>query len=210
MSRGYKGRFVSSANLLARVDLPPPVFPKTATFLMSTLSLDRYIKVQDVFARSELRVERNGGFISTIRLHKNNIRAARCSDFLEFHNQRCRDALPPMSRCDSQIIDVDLAPFLLEFWQLVGRDAAHDFEVLQCRERDEGVTAKQALEVGSAGPCTVICFHVVERLAEDLQHRFHPCDVVGREPVYAERGSGRHSDIRPECCHTNGTSPAPA
>src|SRR5688572_4737662 len=38
MSKGQRGMCVTSASLLARVDLPPPVFPKTATFFTGAVA----------------------------------------------------------------------------------------------------------------------------------------------------------------------------
>jgi hypothetical protein len=49
------------------------------------------IEVQDVFARSEFRVERDGRRVAEIGLHENDMGAARSRDLLELQDQRRRD-----------------------------------------------------------------------------------------------------------------------
>src|SRR5262245_25597883 len=98
--------------------------------------------MQDLFARSQLRVEGNSRRIAEICLHENNVGATRCRDLLEFYDQRCCDALAPVRCCDSEIVDVDLAALLLELLQLVGRDAAHNRAAFQRGKRDETVATE--------------------------------------------------------------------
>ena len=64
-------------------------------------SLDRDVEMQDLFARAELLVERDGRVVAVIGLHLDDPAAARRCDFAQMPDQPRRDA-PPGLFCDAR------------------------------------------------------------------------------------------------------------
>ena len=107
--------------------------------------------MQDVLAHPELRVERDGRIVARIRLHEDDPGAAPRRDLLERTNEARRDPLAPVVGRHGQIVEIDLAPLLLELPKLVGRETPDDPIPLQGRERDEGVAAQLSQIGGGIG-----------------------------------------------------------
>src|SRR4051812_41825595 len=103
--------------------------------------------MQDVFAGTELRIQRDGRGIREIGLHEDDVGSARDGDTPQFENESGGDPPTPVRGGDRQIVDVDLAALLLELAQLVGRQPAYDLIAVQGGERDEGLAPKQAAKI---------------------------------------------------------------
>ena len=80
------------------------------------LTLNRDVKVQDILTLSQLRVQRDRRLIfdAGIGLNKHYISSTPTGDLLELSNQSRRYSFPSMTRCNGEIVDIDLATLLLE------------------------------------------------------------------------------------------------
>ena len=70
-------------------------------------SLDRDVEMQDLFARAELFVERDGRVVAVIGLHVDDPAPARRRDFAQMLDQPRRDVPSAMLFRDGKIVDVN-------------------------------------------------------------------------------------------------------
>src|SRR3954452_18749538 len=75
---------------------------------------DRDVEMQHRLPNPKLFVERDGRIVAVVRLNGDDPGAALGGNLAQTRDQGCRDALLPMLRADGQVIDVHLAPRLLE------------------------------------------------------------------------------------------------
>ena len=75
----------------------------------------------------------------------------RCGDGSELLDQRRCNAFAPVRGRDGQIVDIDLAAFLLEFPEFIGGKTAHDRPVFQCGKSNEMIASEQPLQIPRAG-----------------------------------------------------------
>src|SRR5690606_33996044 len=92
-----------------------------------------------------------------------------------------RHALAAMSRYDGQVVDVDLAPRLLEFRKLIGGKPADDGAVRKRRKSDELLPVEQLAEIGAVRLRACICLWLVEGLPHDRKQFAEQVDVVGSQ-----------------------------
>ena len=102
-------------------------------------SLDRDVEMQDLFARAELFVERDGRVVAVIGLHVDDPAAARRRDFAQMLDQPRRDVPSAMLFRDGKIVDVEFASRSLELVELVCDEAAEDLFAAQCNKDDDMV-----------------------------------------------------------------------
>jgi hypothetical protein len=106
-------------------------------------------------------------------------------------------------RRDREIVNVDLAALLLELPELVGRDAADDFAILQSHQRDERLAGEQRPQVARAGPLRRIRLDFIEDFTEGREQSLHQRDIVGREVANIHRhrislSTWEHRHLRPQ------------
>ena len=73
---------------------------------------------------AELLIERNRRRVRRIGLNEDDRAAALARDGSQPLDAGARDAAPPMRRLDGEIVDVELAAAALEFFELIGDEAA--------------------------------------------------------------------------------------
>src|SRR5689334_14937361 len=99
----------------------------------------------------------------------------------------------------SEIVDVDLAALLLELFQLVGGDAAHDNAILRGGHCNEGIVAKKALQIALARTVRSVRIQFIERLTERPQQGFHERHIIGSETANVH-SMDRHSPSQYPTC----------
>src|SRR5262252_10258989 len=103
--------------------------------------------MHDVLARSELRVQRDGGIVAMVCLDVNDIRATRGRELLKFGDERRCNAPSPVLLENREVVDVDLASGLLELGKHVRRKPAdHGCAIKSC-DCDKGIAGEQATKV---------------------------------------------------------------
>ena len=93
------------------------------------------VEVQHRLPAPELLIEGDGRIIAIIGLDVDDPRVALGCDRADVLDQRGSNALPPVFLRDGEVVDVEFAPRLLEFFQLIGDEAAYDLIVCRCCER---------------------------------------------------------------------------
>ena len=125
-----------------------------------------------------------------IGLHEDHTCAAQRGNSLELRDQCGGNTLSPVRSSHCQVVDVDLASFLLELGQHVGRESPDNFFVFQGSDRDEGIAAKQPLQISLAGLGATVGVRLLKRLAEQAQHGPHQSSVSGTETSNGARDNG--------------------
>src|SRR3954453_6727357 len=80
------------------------------------------IEMEHCLAYPELLVKRGGRIVAVVGLNVDHIGTAPGGDLAQACDQGRRDALSSMFRADSKVVDVHLAPRLLELVELVGHE----------------------------------------------------------------------------------------
>ncbi len=93
------------------------------------------------------------------------------------------DTAPTAVFSYSQIIDVELAPLLLELVKLVSGEATYDFVLLDRRERNEIGLSEQPLQISGAGLFFREGLDLLESLAEHPQQAAHQVQIGWAEPT---------------------------
>lgn len=93
-----------------------------------------------------------------------DIGASSRGNFFQIVDQRGRDALAAMLRLDSQVVDVNLAAFLFELRELIGRESADDCLIRQRGQRNEVVASQELAEIGCTRLCGSVCSDLVKCL----------------------------------------------
>src|SRR5688572_17432383 len=160
------------------------------------------VEVQHILPSPELCIERYGCGITWIGLHEDHTCAAQRGNSLELRDQCGGNTLSPMRSSHCQVVDVDLASFLLELGKHVGRESPDNFFVFQGSDRDESIASKQPLHISLAGLGAPVGVRLLKRLAEQGQHGPHQSSVIGTETSNGARDNGWQSEppwvVRPE------------
>src|SRR5690606_23029002 len=101
-------------------------------------------------------------------------------------DQRGGYSPPPPHLRDREIVDVYLAPSLLEFRQLVSQDPAHDFNPGDSSEDDDVRLAEQLAQVLVTRRRRGIMFVVDKGRIEHAIERANPGEVIRTEPANLE------------------------
>src|SRR5690606_28679996 len=94
--------------------------PLLARLLLRCSTSDLDVEMMGCFLRPQGFVERYRRPILEVRLNENDVGAECRSDPLQLADHSGRDAAAAVLLEDGEIVDVDFAPFLLEFLQHVG------------------------------------------------------------------------------------------
>ena len=95
------------------------------------------IEVKDGFFYAEGFVEADGGIVSGIGLDEDYVGVFFSGDLLEVFDQVGGQAFSAVGFGDGQVVDVDFAAVLLEFFQYICGEAAYYFIGLHGCEDDE-------------------------------------------------------------------------
>ena len=93
---------------------------------------------------------------------------------------------PAVLHIDSQVVDVYLAAFLFELFELIGRHTSNDFVTLLSSQCDEAITGKQPLEIRLVGLRTHVCVRVVKGVAEHSEQFANQFNIAGGKPPNPE------------------------
>jgi hypothetical protein len=154
-------------------------------------------KLQHLLARSELLVQRDGRVVAVISLDVDDPRAPLGRDLAEALDQRGRHSLAPVIRGNRQVIDVNLAPLLLELVELVGDEPAAHLARSNRHQRDDVFLRQLAPEIRVVRRLRGVGLGVAECLAEQSVERTREHNIGWSEPanfeVNGRRSTARHA-----------------
>lgn len=137
--------------------------------------------MQHGLALPELVVEGERRLVAVIALDEDHPGAALAGDAAQRVDQRGRDATAAPGLGHREVVDVDLAAFLLELLELVGDQPAGDVPA-DARDKDADVRPRQQpAQVGIAGRCALEGLAFVEGFPEQPVERADVGQVVGTE-----------------------------
>src|SRR4051812_37697495 len=111
-------------------------------------SRDLDIEMKEVLARSQLCVDGDGRLVAVIGLDVDHPGAAARGDLAQLRDEGRREPLPTIRSGDHEVVDVDLAPRLLKFLELVGYKSAQHLRAGKRDKRHDVLLLEQGLEIG--------------------------------------------------------------
>src|SRR5437764_3206837 len=131
--------------------------------------------------RSHRFIQRDRRAITQVSLHEDDVHISLGGDAPELLHQSGGDAPAAVNLYDSEIVDINFAPILLEFVKHVCSKAADNLLVLQRDHGDEVLLIQQSLQIRIAWHRMLVGSYLAERLAEHPQQLFKAHDVRARE-----------------------------
>src|SRR5215207_1881456 len=136
-----------------------------------------------------------------VGLHKNHVRVPLAGNPLQRANEGGGYAAPTMTLGDRQIVDVDLAPVLLQFVELVSDKPPGNLAgAVRGHEHDDVRLREQRLEMGIAGDGILVRGNVFECFAENSQEPLQRAGLGGQQladrVIHSQPSSGLSMSYR--------------
>jgi len=109
--------------------------------------------VQYIFTVAEFCVERDCSLIAIVRLNVYDASSALAGDLAQVVNERRSHSLAAILLLDREVVNVDFAPVLLEFVQLVRNKSAYNSAMRERDQRNDVFLFEQPLKISGRRSC---------------------------------------------------------
>ena len=146
-----------------------------------TPSLGADVKMQHILSCAEPGVKGYGRFINMVCLDVDDVGTKITTQALQRPDQCRSDPATPVRLCHGQVVNIDLAPGLLEFLQHVSGQSADDRTSIERGKCNESAAGQEVDEVPGRWLVPAVCGDIIEGVTEHGQQGSHLRDVVCRK-----------------------------